>query len=89
MAMVGADIEELKRLAKTFKTEATKIQSVMKTVDSRVNAVVDKDWKGGDAKRFREAWNNYKPQLKNIQKALEDAANAVNKEAAQQEQVSK
>ena len=88
MAMLGADIEELQRLAKTFKAEATKIQGVLKTVDGRVNAVVGKDWKGGDAKRFQSSWNSYKPQLKAVIQALEDASNQVKREAEQQKATS-
>ena len=88
MAMLGADVEELDRLSKTFKSEAQKIQSVLKTVNSRVAAVVGKDWKGGDAKRFKSAWDGYKPQLKNVVQALEDAAQLVKREAAQQRSTS-
>lgn len=88
MAMLGADVEELERLAKTFKSEAAKIQGVLKTVDGRVNAVVGKDWKGGDSKRFQSAWNGYKPQLKNVIQSLEDAAQHVKREADQQRSTS-
>ena len=86
MAQLGADVEELDRLARTFQEEAAKIEQATARISSQVNSVW---WKGPDADRFRSEWEgSYRAQLRQIAERLKQTGQQVRQQASQQRQTS-
>jgi uncharacterized protein YukE len=86
MAQLGADVEELDRLARKFDEEAQQISQATQQISSQVQSTW---WKGSDAERFKSEWNgNYAAQLRKIAEALKQVGSVVRKQAAQQRQTS-
>jgi uncharacterized protein YukE len=86
MAQLGADVEELDRLARKFDEEAQQISQATQQISSQVQSTW---WKGADAERFKSEWNgNYASQLRKIAEALKQVGSTVRKQAAQQRQTS-
>ena len=86
MAQLGADVEELDRLARKFDEEAQQISQATQQISSQVQSTW---WKGSDADRFKSEWNsNYASQLRKIAEALKQVGSTVRKQAAQQRQTS-
>ena len=86
MAQLGADVEELDRLARKFDEEAQQISQATQQISSQVQSTW---WKGTDADRFKSEWNsNYASQLRKIAEALKQVGSTVRKQAAQQRQTS-
>jgi uncharacterized protein YukE len=86
MAQLGADVEELDRLARKFDEEAQQISQATQQISSQVQSTW---WKGHDSDRFKSEWNsNYASQLRKIAEALKQVGSTVRKQAAQQRQTS-
>lgn len=86
MAQLGADVEQLDQLARTFNEEAGKIQQAVSRISGQVNGVW---WKGPDADRFRNEWEGtYRNQLQRIADELRQQATKVRNQAQQQRQTS-
>jgi uncharacterized protein YukE len=86
MAQLGADVEQLDQLSKTFEQEAQQIAQATAKITSQVNSVW---WKGPDAERFKSEWEGqYAAQLKRISEALKQVGQVVRKQASQQRQTS-
>ena len=82
MAQLGADVEEMDRLAKAFEQEAKAIQAAISKINGKVSGVW---WKGRDADQFRSDWSGqFKPGLQKVVTALEQVSRQVKNEAQQQ-----
>lgn len=75
MARIGASIEQLDQLKRTFDTQSQNVGSLSSTVTS---AVAGTDWEGPAATKFRDAWEReFRPMLQKLQEALTDAGTEV------------
>jgi hypothetical protein len=82
MAQLGADVEQLDRLARTFETEATRLERSATTLRSLVASVT---WMGPDAGQFRGQFNQgMSQQLAAAARALLEEARHLTSQAAQQ-----
>ncbi len=54
MAMVGADADELDRIAEQLANEARRLEELAAQLGHQLNAA---PWKGSDSERFRHEWN--------------------------------
>jgi uncharacterized protein YukE len=83
MAVYGADVEQLKSLARQFSRAADELQSNSSSVTSVVNSVAA--WKGPDAGAFRASWNGEHTQkIASTVRALHAAAEDLKRNAAEQ-----
>ncbi|WP_129668075.1 WXG100 family type VII secretion target [Phytoactinopolyspora endophytica] len=71
---VGAELQTLQELYRTFNAKAEDAQGIKDNVDGGIEATV---WEGTYATQFREAWEGYKSNLDTLRQALEDAAQDV------------
>jgi uncharacterized protein YukE len=71
---VGAELNTLKDLHKTFQQKAQEAIDIKTNVDSGVHNAV---WKGKYSNDFRTAWQEYRRNLDNLHQALDGAANDV------------
>jgi WXG100 family type VII secretion target len=86
MAQLGADVEELDRLARKFDEEAQQISQATQQISSQVQSTW---WEGPDSDRFKNEWNGqYAAQLRRIAEALREVGQTVRRQAAQQRQTS-
>ncbi len=60
MAEVGGDLETLRNLHKGLDDGAQKAIEFKSTLDGHVNQAV---WKGANADKFRQAWEEFKPHF--------------------------
>jgi hypothetical protein len=82
MAQLGADVEQLDRLARTFDTEATRLERSASTLRSLVASVT---WMGPDAGQFRGQFNQgMSQQLVSAARALHEEARQLALQATQQ-----
>ena len=82
----GADINELRKLSRSFAESGTSLQSVGLTVDSLVRSAA---WKGTDGDRFRREWSStLRPMLNNTSASLQGHSSTLLKHADEQEQAS-
>ena len=82
MAQLGADVEQLDRLARTFDTEATRLERTAATLRSLVTSVT---WMGPDAGQFRGQFNQgMSQQLVAAARALHEEARHLMLQATQQ-----
>src|SRR4051812_48676530 len=79
----GADVDELRTLAKQFDTAASQLESVGTTLSSSVNQT--QAWQGPDASQFRSDWNGtHTAQLKAAVAALTNGSTGLLKNADEQ-----
>jgi uncharacterized protein YukE len=71
---VGAELDTLRLLHTTFQQKAQEALDIKNNVDRGVHGTV---WTGKYADDFRNAWQEYRRNLDNLQQALEGAANDV------------
>ncbi|WP_428833526.1 hypothetical protein [Pseudoclavibacter helvolus] len=88
--MIGADVEQLRLLAKQFETAASKLENDRRIVTSVIGGLVrPRGWAGQDAAGFRSAWQSeYSPQLRRAAEALRASGDQLRRNAAQQEKAS-
>ena len=86
MAQLGADVEQLDWLARTFQTEASRLDRSASVLRGLVASVT---WMGPDAGRFRGQYNQaMAPQLAAIARASTNEAHTLTRQATQQRQAS-
>lgn len=86
MAQLGADVEQLDQMSRRFRENAEQLRAMTRQLGSQVHAAW---WQGADADRFRGEWDStYSSQLENVAVQLENTAQSVSQQAAQQRQAS-
>src|SRR5574340_1626852 len=84
MALVGADVEALRALARTLTDAAERLDGTGRAV---TGALSQTRWAGNDAERFRADWHQLsRGQLSSAASALREAAQALQRNALEQEQ---
>lgn len=75
MALVGADVEQLGNLGRSFATEASEVDALT----ARITAILGGTaWTGPGADRFREQWSGeFVPSLTQLKEALSVSSTAV------------
>lgn len=86
MSLVGADIDQMRSLARTFSQAAQQLEGSAAAVSGTLSAL---HWSGPDGERFRSQWHGEsQPRVRRIAAALRDASNVVLRNADEQEQAS-
>ncbi|WP_371163981.1 hypothetical protein ABYF32_07530 [Buchananella felis] len=87
MAMIGADVEALRELAREFDRVSNALESsVMVPIRRSLSTA---PWRGRNAEEFKALWQReLQPSLKNVATALKGGAETLRKNAAAQERVS-
>ncbi len=86
--MFGADVEELRALARDFSGKSQALMQVKMTLDGAVNQL-PRYWQGPDAQRFAAQWRGAQSSvLSRTAAMLDTTASELNKNALQQEQAS-
>jgi len=70
MAEVGADLETMRNLHKGLGDHAQKAVDMKTGLDAHFSQTV---WKGTNADKMRQAWEEFKPHLDKLHGALTDA----------------
>lgn len=88
MAVLGADVDQLRSTAKQFTQAADRLQTSLKTLNTVVsNGAM---WRGPDSDKFRSEWNAQSVGSLNAAiSALREAADAMRRNAEQQENASR
>jgi hypothetical protein len=83
---LGADVDQLDHLCRTFQAEAAKIQQTISVISGQVHGAW---WEGNDGRNFRSQWDGeFRGRLAQVQHALEATGQAVARQANQQRAVS-
>lgn len=86
--MLGADVEELRALARDFSGNSQKLAQAQKLIDGAVNQL-PRYWQGPDAQRFASQWRGqHRGIISRTGAMLEETASELNKHAVEQEQAS-
>ena len=86
MGMVGADVDQLRALARTLDQAADRMES---TASSATGLLDRAAWRGPDADRYRSGWRSSSlPQVRNAVAALREAAATAKRNADAQEAAS-
>lgn len=86
MGMVGADVDQLRALARGLTQAADRLESATGEVNGRLSST---PWQGQDATRFRSEWQGQSLGLvRSVVSALRDAATQIERNASEQEQAS-
>ncbi|MCW2875897.1 WXG100 family type VII secretion target [Actinacidiphila oryziradicis] len=80
MAMNGADIAQLRDLAKKFNTDADTLNTLITALQSATQSS-NGYWTGGKANNFRSEWSSLKPTFDKFVQTLKDASSAANTNA--------
>lgn len=87
MAVVGADVSELRSTAKQLTQTADTLENSKRSLDTTVSNV--SVWRGQDADRFRSTWESqWSGSLKGAAAALREAADILRRNADDQEKTS-
>jgi len=75
MGMSGADIAQMQQLEQRLKQESSSVTELMNRIDQ---ALVNTQWTGPAADRFRQEWSNdFRKALMTLSNALGENATAV------------
>ncbi|MGO2541956.1 MAG: WXG100 family type VII secretion target [Specibacter sp.] len=86
--MLGADVEELRALARDFSGNSQKLAQAQKLIDGAVNQL-PRYWQGPDAQRFASQWRGqHRGIISRTGAMLDETATELNKHAVEQEQAS-
>jgi len=86
MAQIGLDPEQMSAVQKLMTSDAQNIRNITSKLDGQLKSAW---WEGPDSKKFRGEWDaSYKSQLTKIAAALEQAAQVIGQNVAQQQQAS-
>lgn len=86
MTMYGADVDQLRQMARSFSQVATSLDTISAGLRQASNSA---PWRGMDAERFRAVWENtHQRQLASAAEALREGASALLANADQQEEAS-
>lgn len=83
MAVVGAELTEMDRLARCFGEQGTQLGATRGQIDGTLAATT---WTGPAALKFRAEWAQFAPTLGRLQEALDEAGRAVRQRRAAIEQ---
>ncbi len=73
--VIGAQIEQLQSLEKTFNTQAGNVESMTSGITNQLGST---QWEGPAADRFRNEWSSeFAPMLKKLVTALTEAGQEV------------
>ncbi len=87
MGMVGADVDQLRVLARTLRQAADRLESASGAVSRHLSGV---GWAGPDAEQYKSQWQGESQGLlRSATAALRATANAVERNAADQDQTSR
>ncbi|WP_134738172.1 WXG100 family type VII secretion target [Nocardioides sp. 503] len=87
MTMIGADVEELQRLATSFGDGARELRELAAELTSGIEDAAD--WQGPDATRCKDEWGSFaQVQMTGVSDALETAARLLSDNAEEQERAS-
>ena len=86
MTIYGADVSQLRELAKAVEKAASLLSSRETTLQGQIQAA---PWKGTDGDRFRQDWNgSHRPGLERVAGSLRENAKILLKHADEQEKAS-
>ncbi|WP_343318451.1 WXG100 family type VII secretion target [Arthrobacter sp. TMP15] len=86
--MLGADVEELRALARDFSGNSQKLVQAQKLLDGAVNQL-PRYWQGPDAQRFASQWRGqHRGVISRTAAMLDETATELNRHAVEQEQAS-
>jgi len=74
LSMIQADLDTLKTLYQTLKDDVQRSDDIQKLTDTALQNAV---WESANAKTFRDAWTEFKPQLIKFEQAFATAATDV------------
>ncbi|CAD5992894.1 WXG100 family type VII secretion target [Agreia sp. COWG] len=87
MAVYGADVAQLRALAKQFRRASEELLNSTSTVTTAVNSTAA--WRGPDAGQFRSSWNTEQTsKISSAVRALDQASEALVRNAQEQETAS-
>lgn len=87
MAEYGADVHELRTLAKQFTDIASTLEETIRSLSVRISN--SNAWRGPDADRFRSQWNTTDTaRLRSTSQAITVAADTLRRNASEQESTS-
>ena len=87
MGMVGADVAQLRALARTLTQAADRLESTSSAVTGQLSGV---GWAGPDAEQYRSQWRGeWQGLLRSAVTTLRDTASTVARNAAEQDQTSR
>lgn len=85
--MTGADSAQLRDLAQRFSRAAAELQGIDVRLTASINGTGA--WQGGDAAKFRSAWNGeHRAYLRSSRTALTDGAETLRRNAVEQDKAS-
>ncbi len=70
MGDVGGDLETMRNLHNSLRDHASQAVTFKTTLDNHVGSTV---WKGPNADKFRQAWEQFKPSFDKLHTALTEA----------------
>lgn len=85
---LGMDPNEVKSQGDQTKQQGETINDTKTTADQTIQSFVGEAWHGDDAQQFGEAWQEVSQAFDAIHSALEDRVADIQKQVADQEQVS-
>ena len=86
MALIGADVDQLRLLSRTIDHSAERLEAMAGEVTSRLTST---PWNGPDADRYRAQWQGESLALvRNVAGALRSVASELERNAAEQENAS-
>ena len=86
MAMYGADVVQLRTLAQRMDLASRSLDSIAASLHSQVQGA---RWEGADGVRFSSDWSRqYRPDLREVARRLDDAAKLIRRNATDQERAS-
>jgi len=86
MALVGADVEQLRTLARTLSQAADELERMSTEVSNRLTST---QWHGPDADHYQSQWQGQSiAQIRNVVSALRSASDSATRNADAQEQAS-
>lgn len=86
MALIGADVEQLRTLARTLSQAAEELERMSTEVTSRLSST---QWHGPDADHYQSQWQGQSiAQIRNVVSALRSASDSATRNADAQEQAS-
>lgn len=87
MAIVGADVEQLRALARQMREKAEHLESSIARPLSR--SIDTSPWKGADAEAFRQQWQaDLASKIRQVVTALREAADRASRNAEEQDKAS-
>ena len=75
MSRIGAEMGQMDQLAQVFTQKSAQIDELTAAIDGQVGGTW---WEGPAADRFREQWSgSFKPNLQQLQQALNECSSEV------------